>query len=159
MVSDSAARTYFPGGNAIGRRIETKWIRGDAPVGGEIVGIVGDVKSVSLAEEAHPTIYFVQAQVPYRGMHVVVRAEGDPMQLASAMHAQAAALDSQLPIEIAPLGALVAVATSQARPRRRPRTRTTRSASARSASSAARRRRRRWSSAPSATASRTAFSC
>ena len=60
IVNEAFARQYFPGENAIGRRIEVG--RPGAGQAAEIVGIVADIKEASLRAEPRRTIYVPQAQ-------------------------------------------------------------------------------------------------
>jgi putative ABC transport system permease protein len=116
LISEGTARRDFPGDDPIGQQVQLTWNRGgEEPIGGEIVGIVADVKSVSLAETPAPALYLAHAQVPMRGVSIVVRGGAQAMTLASALRREAQALDPDLPIEVVPLAALVSDATSQAR--------------------------------------------
>ena len=70
LLSESAARRYFPNEDPIGQRITLGWRK----VAGEVVGIVGDVKELGLREAAEPILYVAFAQAPIRNaMAVVVR--------------------------------------------------------------------------------------
>ena len=59
IIDEPLARRYWPAGDAIGKRIQTdgnrQWLT--------IVGIVGGVKHISLAEEKRPHMYFPMAQI------------------------------------------------------------------------------------------------
>ena len=72
IVNEAFARRYFPGTNPIGQRIDVGRIkerRMDASLDGnqvEIVGIVRDVRDVSLRNEPRRTLYVPQAQAPTR---------------------------------------------------------------------------------------------
>src|ERR1041384_6937531 len=68
IIDEPLARRYWPAGDALGKRIETtgdrEWMT--------IVGVVGGIKHVSLAEEKQPHIYMALAQNPdQRGAFVV----------------------------------------------------------------------------------------
>ncbi len=72
IVNEAFARRYFPGESPIGQRIEVGRVRGRfidpslAGPGVEIVGIVADIREVSLRAEPRRTIYVPQAQAPTR---------------------------------------------------------------------------------------------
>ena len=72
IVNDAFARRYFAGANSIGQRIDVGRFRGalanPARDGQrvEIVGVVEDVRDVSLRTEPRRTIYVPQAQAPTR---------------------------------------------------------------------------------------------
>ena len=60
VIDQKMARQYFPGGDAIGKRIRT----GD-PEWYEIVGVVPTVKCVSLSEESDPHLYLTYDQAGF----------------------------------------------------------------------------------------------
>jgi putative ABC transport system permease protein len=106
IVSDAMARRYWPGQNAIGKRItfNSGIPRGaQQEVGGpgsrEVVGVVGDVKHLGLEEALTPFFYTPHTQQPsYHTMTLVVRAAGDPAALASAVRGALAQMDRNVPL-------------------------------------------------------------
>lgn len=98
ILNASAARMIFPDGDPLGERIEMGWYRDYVQVGGEVVGVVGDVRQFGLAEDFVPEIYFPHAQVPTTGMTVIARSEGDPTEIIGAARRELAALDPSLPL-------------------------------------------------------------
>ena len=70
LVNETFARRYFQGENAIGRRIEVGRVERRSigpslePRGIEIVGIVADIREISLRAEPRRTMYVPQAQAP-----------------------------------------------------------------------------------------------
>ena len=70
IVNETFASRYFPGENPIGQRIEVGRIQGRfidpsrAGPGVEIVGVVADIREVSLRAEPRRTMYVPQAQAP-----------------------------------------------------------------------------------------------
>ena len=95
VINQTMARRFFPGGDAIGRKIHVG--SADAPPL-EIVGIVGDVKHNGLREETIPQIYQPFLQNPYSTMGLALRSDGDVQQLTDAVRRQVASLDADLPI-------------------------------------------------------------
>ena len=79
VVSRRFAEVYWPGESAIGRRIrhDRRWW--------SVVGVVGDVRHASLAEEPVATYYVPYAQAPMRGMTLVARVDRDPSALLTAL--------------------------------------------------------------------------
>jgi putative ABC transport system permease protein len=77
MVSESLAGRYF-GSNerAIGERIEIVYL--GRPVTREIVGVVGDIKRDSLAEEVQPSVYVAASQLPWFSAALVLSTGADP---------------------------------------------------------------------------------
>ena len=85
VVSESFAKKYFPGQNAIGRRFTT------TPGEMEIVGVVGDVRVRGLERTSEPQMYLAyrQQQGPsfpfYMPKDLVIRATAPMAQLAPAV--------------------------------------------------------------------------
>ncbi|MDX1493016.1 MAG: ADOP family duplicated permease, partial [Longimicrobiales bacterium] len=94
IVNETAARTMFPGGEAIGQRL-SMWY-GEI----EIVGVVGDVKHRALELVPDREIYFPMAQLPDFGtVDLVVRSELPPATVAAGVSSAVHAVDSELPTE------------------------------------------------------------
>ena len=106
IVSDTMARRYWPGEDTVGRRLTfNAGIPADQrqDVGGagsrEVVGVVGDVKHLSLAEDPVSMFYTPHAQQPSSlAMTLVVRASGDAAGLIGAIRAELAGLDQEVPL-------------------------------------------------------------
>jgi putative ABC transport system permease protein len=64
-----------------------------------IVGVVGDVKEMGLAEPPAPIAYIPYEQVPWRYTTLLLRTTGEPRGLAAAARAAIAPIDPLLPIE------------------------------------------------------------
>jgi len=101
ILNESAARRYWPGGDPIGRRVSL----GAPDDWREVVGIVADTRHEGLDADVEPAAFLPQRQVFTslggafeRAMTIVVRADGDVAQVAAALRAAAAAIDSQVPI-------------------------------------------------------------
>ena len=118
VISEAAARKYFPDEDPLGRFITLGWGRGEGKpnVGGEIVGIVGDVKDRGLAQEKSPEIYVPYAQVPTETMDVVLRTHVAPRALVPAVEKVVRDLDPELPVaRVATLDEVVARSISEPR--------------------------------------------
>lgn len=100
ILSESAARKYFPNEDPIGKRIELGWGRGPGTprAGGEVVGIVGDVKELGLAEDFPAEIYLPMRQWPLRGMTIVARTAVPPLSLAQEATRAVHKIDANLPV-------------------------------------------------------------
>ena len=72
VVNEAFARRYFPGENPIGERIDVGRIKGElinpslAAPAVEIIGVVADIREVSLRTEPRRTMYVPQAQASTR---------------------------------------------------------------------------------------------
>lgn len=91
VVNESFARRLFPGESALGKIL----LRGAAAeIKCQIVGVVGDVKSAGLNEAPPDEIYLPFRQLPRSTGTLVVRTEGDPAALHTAMRAALASVDN-----------------------------------------------------------------
>jgi putative ABC transport system permease protein len=118
VLSEAAVRRFFPGEDPLGQWITIGWGRpeGRPKAGGEVVGIVGDVKDLGLAVENPPEIYLPHAQLPIESMDVVLRTALSPRSLAPAVEATVHDLDPELPIaRTATLEEIVARSISEPR--------------------------------------------
>jgi len=118
VISEAAVQKYFPGEDPLGRFITLGWGRGEGRpnVGGEIVGIVADVKDRSLAAEKQPEIYVPYAQVPTETMDIVLRTNVAPRALVPAVEKVVHDIDPELPVaRVATLDEMVARSISEPR--------------------------------------------
>ncbi len=92
VINETMARHYWPGGDALGRRIKlTKdWL--------EIVGIAKDVKNRSLSEAPQPFLYLPLLQDYRSNMILVPRTAVEPEKMFQSVHDEVAALDPQIPM-------------------------------------------------------------
>ncbi len=116
VVNEAFVKTYFPNGDAIGKRLRLGKLTADFPWG-TIVGVVGDVRGFALEEPPLPTMYWPVAQVRATpSLAIVVRTENDPAALASAVRAAIGEIDPTQPIyEMQTLEQLVAKSLDQRR--------------------------------------------
>ncbi len=95
VINETAARTFFPDQNPIGKRFTT------SPGGKEyieVVGIVRDAKYSSVREPAPPTMYDNFLQTPRASAFVTLRTEGVPSTVAGAVRQKIHDVDPNLPI-------------------------------------------------------------
>jgi len=81
LISETAARMFFPGGDAIGQKIQFGARGGFEKNEGEIVGIVGDVHDFGVDAPVAPTFYVPLAQAGMDAATLVIRARGLPAAL------------------------------------------------------------------------------
>ena len=99
LLSESAARRYFPNENPLGRTIKLGWHFDDnKQAGGVVVGIVGDVKEAGLDEPSPPEIYIPHAQIGIGNMAIVVRGAIAPSAFSQSVEAVLRDLDPDLPL-------------------------------------------------------------
>jgi putative ABC transport system permease protein len=115
VVSESLARTLFPGENPLGKRVHVNIGRADG-MQVEVVGVVGDIKMATLDAETRPAVYIPHPQLAVGLMTFVVRTQMEPMSLVSSVTGAVRAIDPELPVaDIAPMEEVVDV--TLARPR------------------------------------------
>jgi putative ABC transport system permease protein len=116
LVNEGFANKYWPGEDALGQRISL-----DDPVKGpwlEVVGIVGDVKQLSLSSTKIDGVYIPESQWSFAdaAMSLVVRTKGDPAALVPAIQHAVWAVDKDQPIvRVAMASQLVAQSEAQRR--------------------------------------------
>jgi putative ABC transport system permease protein len=113
VISESLARARFAAGNPLGQRLRI------GPAGPfTIVGIVGDVRQVSLALNDANAVYISAAQswFPDNPRSFVVRAHGDPAMLTPAVRAAIWSVDKDQPVvRVATMAELVAGSAAERR--------------------------------------------
>ncbi len=117
LLSEAAVRKHFADEDPIGRTIRLGLGRGRGRrAGGQVVGVVRDVKHHGLAQASPPEIYVPYAQFPVQSTALVVKSDVPPRSLAAAAEAVVHELDPQLPVaRIATLEEVVARSVSQPR--------------------------------------------
>jgi putative ABC transport system permease protein len=98
VLSGNAVKKFFPAGDAIAHHMDFSARIGFDKVGGEVVGVVGDVHDFGRETEPPPDAYVLQDQAGVGEMSVLVRTKGDPTRLAAAARDQVHQLDNALPI-------------------------------------------------------------
>ena len=93
------ARQIFPNEDPIGKRIRPgiSTIE-DKPPMREIVGVVGDVRNQNLSTESKQAYYVPQTQVPFNQLVAVVKTNGEPHSMISAVTKDVSAMDADLPL-------------------------------------------------------------
>jgi predicted permease len=98
LISDEAARRYWPNENPIGQTLTTGWSQDSTHYGGTVVGIVGDVRQFSLAGAPTPEIYAPLAQWPLDELSVVVHSTVSAAVVLAAARETVQGLDPRLPL-------------------------------------------------------------
>jgi putative ABC transport system permease protein len=118
VLSESAAKKHFPNEDPIGKHVELGWGSGPGTprAGGEVVGIVGDVKELGLDEEFPAEIYLPMRQRTIQGMTIVARTAVPPLSLAEQATQAVHQIDPNLPVaNIRTVDAIVAESIAQPR--------------------------------------------
>ena len=96
IISLAFARRYWPGEDPIGRRLrfdddpKASWLT--------VVGLVGDVRQLGLAQEPPPLLYMPYEQFVLPFTNVFVRSTVPAAGVTSLLRAQVAAIDPDLPV-------------------------------------------------------------
>jgi putative ABC transport system permease protein len=97
LISQALARRYFPHQDPLGRHM----VFGFPPYGNvsrEIVGVVSDIRDVSLARKPGPLMYVPFAQAPFWGAEIVARSSLPPADLATAIRTLTHQIDPGVPV-------------------------------------------------------------
>ena len=119
VINETAARLYWPNDDPIDKSI--RYYPQETSPSIQIVGVVGDVRSLGASQPAPPAVYVPFAQAPrpaYEGrtMTFVVRTPGEPSEIAASARAAVASIDAGLPLaNVRPM--LDVVSASGAEPR------------------------------------------
>jgi putative ABC transport system permease protein len=113
IVTATPARRYWPGEDAIGRRVrfdesEDTWLT--------VVGIAADSRNRGLAEEPEPLMYipFHSFTLPF--MSLILRSDGGTAAVASAVRAEVHRIDPELPVDrVQPLSTILSESVAEPR--------------------------------------------
>ena len=115
IVSEAAARLYWPDEDAIGKRVtgdDSDESEGRI-VWRQVVGVVGDVRQDGLADKVRPSVYTPLSQLPMPFAALIVKSRMDPRSLADPVRRQVMAVDKDQPLfSIQPMQEVVADSVS-----------------------------------------------
>ena len=118
VITEAAAKQYFPAEDPIGKRITLGWGRGPGTprAGGEVVGIIGDIKDEGLAEPDPPQLYLPYRQWPIESMSIVMKTAVPPTSVTEVARRAVYSIDGNLPVSnVRTLEQIVAKSISQPR--------------------------------------------
>jgi putative ABC transport system permease protein len=116
LISEQLARRFFPNEDPIGKTLRMGWTRGTKKLGGEVIGIVADVKQFGLDRDASPALYAAADQWPFDEITFVVSSRADPAALATSIRSVVHDADADLPIfDYRPMKEMVSMSLSQPR--------------------------------------------
>ena len=88
IVNETAARRFWPDGDAVGKRMQLN----GANEWRQVVGVTGDVRYWGLDAEIRPEVYFPFDKMPVRYMTLVIRTAENPLSLVAAVRTQIRAI-------------------------------------------------------------------
>lgn len=94
IVSDLAARMFWPNENSIGKRISINSVGGKR-IWREVVGVVRSTRHFGLEAPQRPEVYAPHLQAPSSFMILVVRSQGNAADVLRACRREIAAIDPQ----------------------------------------------------------------
>ncbi|HEV3057580.1 MAG TPA: FtsX-like permease family protein, partial [Vicinamibacterales bacterium] len=97
VINRAMARRYFSNEDPVNRRVRAM-VGFDSGIWFRIVGVVEDVRHISLSRDPVPEMYHPIAQTAVPAFTVVVRTAGSPAALAPAARAAVQAADASLPV-------------------------------------------------------------
>ena len=103
VINQAAARTYWPNQDPLGKRVrlrlDTRGLPGSAkPAWTTIIGVIGDVRTESLADAAIPQIYRSLYQRTSKDLAIFLRGELDPRAVEAQVRQQIQSIDPELPV-------------------------------------------------------------
>jgi putative ABC transport system permease protein len=105
VVSQAFVKQFYPSENPLGKHIVIGWGRQRSEnkadtvnAGGEIVGVIGDVKSYGASEAAPATIYLPFDQAPIGDVSVIVRATASATLTINGTRSAIKEVDGDLPV-------------------------------------------------------------
>ncbi len=116
VISDAAARTYWPGENPLGKRIRIAVSLGVREEPRTVVGVVADVRTRSLELEPVPLIYVPASQYVADEMTIFARTPGTPMTALPIVKTTLASIDRAVAISrVRTMEEVVAASVAQPR--------------------------------------------
>ena len=99
VINQSAARTYWPNQDPVGKRIHMLGRLGRArPEWTTIVGVIADARTESLANAAIPQVYLDIYQRPAKFLAFYLRGQIDPGAISAQVRTQIQSVDPELPV-------------------------------------------------------------
>jgi predicted permease len=100
VLNERAAQLLWPGQDALGRHVTvaTRLGLGGERVGGEVIGLVNDVRDVGPGSPPRPTLYVAYAQFPTDFLTVTVKPRGARLIPVDSLRQTVANLDPNVPL-------------------------------------------------------------
>jgi putative ABC transport system permease protein len=95
VISDLAARKYWPNQNPIGKRLAVGSLKDGQPAWREIVGVVRSTRHFGLEASQKAEVYLPSSQLPEPLMILVLRVRGDMDTVIRAVRTEIASVDAQ----------------------------------------------------------------
>jgi len=96
IVNREFARKYLGGSDAIGKQLVSYFDFYDSESPRTIVGVVENVSNTTLDTPAYPQVYVPEQQMPYPGLRIVIRTDGDPTMAIPLLRREVRSIDRTL---------------------------------------------------------------
>jgi predicted permease len=114
IINEELARHYFPNSDPLAHSLTIHSGRPD--FNARIIGVVGDVKDVSLSDTPVSMLYLPYTREQWWTMVFVLRTSGNPSSLAGALQSEIHLLDSSLPVQkVRPMTSFISDSEGDAR--------------------------------------------
>jgi putative ABC transport system permease protein len=97
IISETTARRFFPGADALGKRLRLGGLNAQTPWV-EIVGVVPDIRQELSPEPVFPALYRPFAQAPQTYLYLLARTTAEPASQIAAVRQAIAAVDQDQPL-------------------------------------------------------------
>ena len=98
VVNQAFVERFFPGGRAVGKRIEPGATSRRGSMMREIVGVVGNARQSAFGPRPEPIYYFPYRQMPWGPPSLLVRTEVPPLALETTVRQVVLGLDKEVPL-------------------------------------------------------------
>lgn len=123
VINEALARQYWPHESPLGQQVKLEFPATRGPWDPEpssswltIVGVASDVRDGAWGQPKPPQLYLLLDQNPSRIMHLLVRSQGDPTAIASAVRQSLESADPNQPVtEVRTMDSLIAASVGQRR--------------------------------------------
>src|SRR5262245_9603980 len=116
LINEALARKYFPNEDPIGKQLMIQFRLPSQNPPSEIIGIVADVKQINADTPAGPAVYWPHSEWVSPVMTLVVRTQGDPLNVVATASGAIRSLNPEQPVaEIRTMDSLMAKSMARAR--------------------------------------------
>jgi predicted permease len=100
VINEAFARTYWPNGDPLGKRLKLDRARGTLanPSWTTVVGVIADARTESLAESSVPQIYLSLYQTRAKDLAIFLRGRLDPAAIPVELRRQVQSVNPELPV-------------------------------------------------------------
>lgn len=98
LINETLARTIYGKENPIGRMLHVNMGQTPETTRGQIIGVLGDIRSASLIDPVRPMVYYPYVRMPFGGMTMVARAKTDVRSIHGAAEAAVRSVDPGRPL-------------------------------------------------------------